>query len=99
MGSEVDVMNIDNALEQLANAPLDHVDISQLEASVLRSFAQTTTVIKSQVPIRFGVMSAALVVGVSLGGVTALTVAQNQNNNTPISGAHLAPSALLARAS
>lgn len=92
-------MNIDNALEQLANAPMDLADISQLEANVLRSFAQTTTVIKSQVPIRFGVMAVALVVGVSLGGVAALAVAQNQNNDTVISGAHLAPSALLARAS
>lgn len=92
-------MNIDNALERLANAPLDHADMSQLEATVLRSFAQTTTVIKSQVPIRFGVIAAALVVGVSLGGVATVTAAQNQNNNTGISGAHLAPSALLARTS
>ncbi len=92
-------MDIDNALVRLANAPLDHGGMSQLEASVLRSFAQTTTVIKSQAPIRFGVMVAALVFGVSLGGVAAITAAQNLNNDTPVSGAHLAPSALLARAS
>ena len=92
-------MDIDKALVRLANAPLDHADMSQLEASVLRSFAQTAKVIKSQVPIRFGVMAAALVVGVSFGGVAAITAAQNPNNDTTISGAHLAPSALLARAS
>ena len=92
-------MNIDNALERLANESLDHADLSQLEARVLRSFAQTATVIKSQVPIRFGVMVAALVVGVSVGGVATVAAAQNQNNNTAISGAHLAPSALLIRAS
>ena len=92
-------MNIDNALERLANAPMDLADMSQLEANVLRSFAQTTTVIKSQVPIRFGVMAVALVVGVSLGGISTMVAVQNQNNDTPISGAHLAPSALLARAS
>lgn len=91
-------MNIDNALERLANAPMDNIDLSQLEARVLCSLAQTTTVIKSQVPIRFGVMAVALVIGVSLGGVATMVAAQNQNNDTPISGAHLAPSALLARA-
>lgn len=92
-------MNIDSALEQLADTPLDHVDMSQLEESVLRSFAQTTAIIKSQVPIRFGGIAAALVVGISLGSVATLAVAQNQNKHTAISGAHLAPSALLARAS
>ena len=92
-------MNIDNALERLANESLDHADLSQLEAGVLSSFAQITTVIKSQVPIRFGVMAAALAIGISVGGVATVAAAQYQNNNTGISGAHLAPSALLARAS
>lgn len=86
-------MDIDNALARLAKAPLDQADLSQIEAGVMRSLAQTTAVIKSQTSIRFGAMTAALIVGVSLGGVAA---ASSQSRETLVSGAHLAPSALLA---
>lgn len=86
-------MDIDNALARLAKAPLGQVDLSQIEAGVMRSLAQTTVVIKSQTSIRFGAMTAALIVGVGLGGVAAAT---NQSRETLVSGAHLAPSALLA---
>lgn len=86
-------MDIDSALAKLANAPLDHVDLSHIEVGVMRGLAQTTAVIKSQASIRIGVMTAALIVGVSLGGVAA---ASSQSRETLVSGAHLAPSALLA---
>ena len=86
-------MDIDSALAKLANAPLDHVDLSQIEVRVMHGLAQTTAVIKSQTPIRLGAMTAALIVGVSLGGVAA---ASSQIRETLVSGAHLAPSALLA---
>ncbi len=86
-------MDIDSALAKLAHAPLDHVDLSQIEIGVMRGLAQTTLVIKSQRPIRLGAMTAAMIVGVSLGGVAA---ASSQSHETLISGAHLAPSALLA---
>ena len=86
-------MDIDSALAKLANAPLDHIDLAHIEAGVMRGIGQTTTVIQSQTPIRFGAMAAALVVGISLGGVAA---ARGQSGETLVSGAHLAPSALLA---
>lgn len=86
-------MDIDSALAKLANAPLDHIDLSQVEVSVMRGLAQTTSVIKSQAPIRLGAMTAAMIVGVSLGGIAA---ASSQSRETLVSGAHLAPSALLA---
>ena len=86
-------MNIDSALAKLANAPLDHIDLSHIEAGVMRSLAQTATVVRSQIPIRFGAVAAALVVGISLSGVA---VARSQNREALVSGAHLAPSALLA---
>lgn len=85
-------MDIDSALAKLANAPLDHIDLSQIEVEVMRGLAQTTSVIKSQTPIRLGAMTAAMIVGVSLGGVAA---ASGQSHETLVSGAHLAPSALL----
>lgn len=86
-------MDIENALARLAKAPLDQADLSQIEVGVMRSLAQTTAVIKSQTSIRVGAMTAALIVGVSLGGVAAAT---SQGRETLVSGAHLAPSALLA---
>lgn len=86
-------MDIDNALARLAKAPLDQIDLSQIETSVMRGLAEATSVIKSQTPIRFGAMTAALIVGISLGGVAA---ASSQSRETLVSGAHLAPSALLA---
>lgn len=86
-------MDIDNALARLAKAPLNQADLSQIEAGVMRSLTQTTVVIKSQTPIRFGAMTVALIVGVSLGGVAA---SSSQSRETLVSGAHLAPSALLA---
>lgn len=85
-------MDIDRALARLANAPLD-IDLSQIEVGVIRGLAQTTAVIKLQMPIRFGAMTAAMIVGVSLGGAAA---ASGQSRETLVSGAHLAPSALLA---
>ena len=86
-------MDIDSALAKLANAPLDHIDLTHIEAGVMRGLAQTATVIRSQIPIRFGAVAAALVVGISLGGVAAVS---GQSSETLVSGAHLAPSALLA---
>ena len=86
-------MDIDKALTKLASAPLDHIDLSHIEAGVMRGLAQTATVIRSQIPIRFGAVTAALAIGISLGGVAA---ASKQNSETFVSGAHLAPSALLA---
>ena len=86
-------MDIDSALAKLANAPLEHIDLSQIQAGVMRSVAQTATVIRSQMPIRLGAMVAALVVGISLGGFAA---ASGSSSKTFVSGAHLAPSALLA---
>lgn len=86
-------MDIDSALAKLANAPLDHVDLSQIEMGVMRGLAQTKSVLKSQMPIRLVAMTAAMIVGVSLGGVAA---ASSQSRETLVSGAHLAPSALLA---
>lgn len=86
-------MDIDTALAKLANAPLDDIDLSQIEVSVMRGLAQMTSVINSQMPIRLGAMTAAIIVGVSLGGVAA---ASSQSRETLVSGAHLAPSALLA---
>ncbi len=86
-------MDIDIALAKLADAPLDHVDLSQIEVRVMRGLAQTKSVIKSQMPIRLGAMTAAMIVGVSVGGGVA---ASSQSGDTLVSGAHLAPSALLA---
>lgn len=86
-------MNIESALKKLANTPLDNVDLSQIDMGVMRGLAQTKSVIKSQVPIRLGVMTVAMIVGASLGGVAA---ASSQSHETLVSGAHLAPSALLA---
>lgn len=86
-------MDIDNALVKLANMPLEQVDLSQIEAGVMRGVAQTATVIRSQTQIRLGAMTAAVIIGVSLGGVPA---ANSQSRETLVSGAHLAPSALLA---
>lgn len=86
-------MDIDIALAKLANAPLDGVDLSQIDVGVMRGLAQMTSVIKSQTPIRFVAMTAAMIVGVSLGGVAA---ASSQTRETLVSGAHLAPLALLA---
>jgi hypothetical protein len=86
-------MDIDSALAKLASAPLDYADLSQIEARVMGRLAQTTTIIRSQAPIRFGVMVAAVVVGMSLGGIA---VASGRSGWTLVSGAHLAPSALLA---
>ena len=40
-------MDIDIALAKLADAPLDHVDLSQIEVRVMRGLAQTKSVIKS----------------------------------------------------
>ena len=86
-------MDIDSALAKMANAPLDHIDLSHIEVGVMRGIAQTATVIRSQTPIRFGAMAAALFVGIGLGGVAA---ASGQSSETLVSGAHLAPSGLLA---
>ena len=86
-------MDIDNALAKLANAPLDHIDLSHIEAGVMGGIGQAVAVIQSQTPIRFGAVMAALVLGISLGGVAA---ARGESNETLVSGAHLAPSALLA---
>lgn len=89
-------MDIDKALARLAVAPLDNFDLSQIEAEVIVGLAQMTTVIRSQTPIRLGSMVMALVVGVSLGGIAA---ANRHSSEALVSGAHLAPSALLALAS
>lgn len=89
-------MDIDKALARLAEAPLDNFDLSQIETEVIVGLAQMTTVIRSQAPIRLGSMAMALVVGVSLGGIA---VANRQSSDALVSGAHLAPSALLAFAS
>jgi hypothetical protein len=89
-------MDIDRALQQLANAPLAHADLSQVETGVMRGLAQTATVIRLQTHIRLGAMTAAMLVGVSLGGIAA---ANSQSREALVSGAHLAPSALLAQPS
>ncbi len=86
-------MDIDKVLARLADAPLNHVDLSQIEMGVMNGLAQTTSVIRSQTPIRFGSVAAAIIVGISLGGVA---VANGQSSAPLVSGAHLAPSALLA---
>lgn len=86
-------MDIDKVLAQLANAPLDHIDLSHVESGVMRGLAQTTAVIKSQTPIRLGAMTVAMIVGVSLSVGGAVS---NQSRETLVSGAHLAPSASLA---
>ena len=85
-------MDIDRALTRLANAPLEQVDLSQIEAGVMRGIAQTATLIRLQTPVRYAAMLAALVVGTSLGGITT---ASDQAKNSLVSGAHLAPSTLL----
>ena len=92
-------MDIENMLARLSSAPLEQPDLSRVEASVMCRIAEATTVIRSQTPIRFCVMATALVVGVSLGHIGATASTKNQYNDTAISGAHLAPSALLARSS
>ena len=91
-------MDVDNALEQLASAPLEQIDLSGVETGVMRGLAQTTAVIRSQMPIRVGAAAAALVVGISLGGFSA-AASNEQQGGTLVSGAHLAPTALLALAS
>ena len=90
---EPNIMDIDSALAKLASAPTRQIDLSQAEAGILRAVAQTAAVLRSQRPIRLGAMMAAMIVGVSLGGVAA---ASSQSRETLVSGAHLAPSALLA---
>lgn len=91
-------MDIDNALARLASAPSEQVDLSRVEAGVMRSLTQTTAVIRSQMPIRFGAAAAALVVGISLGGLAAAASSEPQGEAL-VSGAHLAPTALLEFAS
>lgn len=86
-------MDIDNALARLAKAPLDQNDLSHIESGVMRSLSRTRIVVKSQIPIRLGAMAAAMVFGASLVGVAS---AQHESSETLVSGAHLAPSALLA---
>lgn len=86
-------MDIDEVLARLADVPLNNFDLSQIEVGVMGRLAQTASVIKSQAPIRLGAMTAAMIVGVSLGGIAA---ASGQSRETLVSGAHLAPSALLA---
>ena len=88
-------MDIDKALARLADVPLNHIDLSQIEMGVMSGLAQTTSVIRSQIPIRFGAVAAAMMVGISLGGVA---VANSQSSTPLVSGAHLAPSALLVSA-
>ncbi|MFA6219809.1 MAG: hypothetical protein WC692_08515 [Erythrobacter sp.] len=85
-------MDIDKALARLADAPLNHIDLSQVEMGVMSGLAQSASVIRSQTPIRFGAVAAAMIVGISLGGVA---VANSQSSAPLVSGAHLAPSALL----
>lgn len=86
-------MDIDKALVRLAGASLDDIDLSQAEICIMRDIAQLTAVVRSQTPIRFGAMAMALVVGMSLGGMAA---SSSHDTETLISGAHLAPSSLLA---
>lgn len=86
-------MDIDKALTRMAKAPLEQIDLSHIESGVMRSLSRTRKVVKSQIPIRLGAMAAAMFVGASLGSVAS---AQHESSQTLVSGAHLAPSALLA---
>ncbi|MCH2240043.1 hypothetical protein [Erythrobacter donghaensis] len=88
-------MDIDKALARLADAPLNDIDLSLVETGVMSGLAQITSVVRLQTPIRFGAIAAAMIVGISLGGVA---VANSQSSAPLVSGAHLAPSALLVSA-
>lgn len=85
-------MDIDKALARWADAPFDHIDLSHVETGVMNRLAQNMSVIRSQAPIRFGAVAAAMIVGFGVGGVA---VANSQSDAALVSGAHLAPSALL----
>jgi hypothetical protein len=90
---EHDIMDIDSALAKLASAPAEDFDLSHVETRIMRALAQSAAVVRSQRPIRLGAMIAALAAGLGFG---AFASASNQSGQTLVSGAHLAPSALLA---